>query len=122
MPYRIIIADDDADLRTVFSRITQRVYPDATVSAVADGDAALDLYAQHGADLLLADHVMAPVDGPTLIRTLRARGATLPIIATASTPSAQTDMLAAGATVFLIKLDAVDQLDTILPTLLPIKA
>jgi len=122
MPYRIIIADDDADLRAVFSRITQRVYLDPTISAVADGDAALDLYAQHGADLLLADHVMVPVDGPTLIRTLRARGATLPIIATASTPSAQTGMLAAGATVFLIKLDAVDQLETILPTLLPIKA
>lgn len=121
MPYRIIIADDDADLRAVFGRITQRVYPDATIVTVANGDAALDQYAQHGADLLLADHVMTPVDGATLIRTLRARGATLPVIATASTPSAQTDMLAAGATIFLIKIDAVDQLEAILPTLLPIK-
>lgn len=120
MPYRIIIADDDADLRAVFSRITQRVYPTAVIVAVTNGDAALDLYAQHGADLLLTDHVMVPVDGPTLIRTLRARGATLPIIATSSTPSAQTDMLAAGATVFLIKINAVDQLEAILPTLLPV--
>ncbi len=120
MPFRIIIADADADLRAVFRRITQRIYPTATISAVADGDAALDLYAQHGADLLLADQVMTPMDGPTLIRALRARGATLPIIATASTPSAQPDMLAAGATVFLIKLDAVAQLEALLPTLLPI--
>ena len=122
MPYRIILADDDADLRAVFGRITQRVYPTATVFTVANGDAALDLFAQHGADLLLTDHVMTPMDGPTLIRTLRTRGATLPIIATSSTPSAQTDMLAAGATVFLIKIDAVDQLEMILPTLLPVKA
>jgi CheY-like chemotaxis protein len=121
MPYQIIIADDDADLRAVFRRITQRVYPAAIINTVADGDAALDLYAQHGADLLLAAQVMTPVDGPTLIRTLRAHGATLPIIATSSTPSAQTDMLAAGATVFLIKLDAVDQLEMILPTLLPVE-
>lgn len=122
MPYRIIIADDDDDLRTVFRRITQRVYPTATIVTVANGDAALDQYAQHGADLLITNHVMTPVDGPTLIRTLRARGATLPIIATASTPSAQTDMLTAGATVFLIKLDAVDQLEALLPTLLPTKS
>lgn len=120
MPYRIILADADADLRAVFRRITQRVYPAATLFTVADGDAALTLFAQHGADLLLTDQVMTPMDGPTLIRTLRARSATLPIIATASTPSAQTDMLAAGATVFLIKLDAVEQLETLLPTLLPV--
>lgn len=120
MPYRIIIADDDADLRAVFRRITQRVYPAATVVTVADGDAALDLYARHGADLLITDQAMTPVDGATLIGTLRARGATLPIIATASTPSAQPAMLAAGATVFLIKLDAVNQLEAILPTLLPV--
>lgn len=120
MPYQIIVADDDNNLRTVLARIIQHVYGDATVLVVADGGAALALYDQAGADLVITSRMMTPIDGLTLIRTLRARNATVPIIATSSTPSAQPDMLAAGATMFLTKIDVVNQLETLLPTLLPV--
>jgi CheY-like chemotaxis protein len=120
MPYHIIVADDDSNVRTVLGRTIQHVYPHAAVSAVADGGAALALYNQSGAHLVVTNRVMSPIDGITLIRILRAQDAALPIIATSSTPSAQPEMLAAGATVFLTKIDAVNQLEMLLPTLLPV--
>lgn len=119
MPYRIIVADDNANLRTVFARIIQHVYPTAMVLAVSDGSAALALYDQNNADLVVTNRTMTPVNGSALIRALRTRNATLPIVATSNTPSAQGEMIAAGATVFFTKIDAVNQLEALLPTLLP---
>jgi CheY-like chemotaxis protein len=120
MPYHIIVADDDNNVRSVLARIIQHIYADATVSAVADGGAAIAVYNQCGADLVVTNHVMSPMDGVTLIRMVRAQNTMVPIIATSSTPSARPEMLTAGATVFLTKIDAVNQLETLLPTLLPV--
>lgn len=119
MLYHILVAEADADVRTVLRRLVQLVYPAATVSAVANGQAALVVYTQRGADVVVIDHALAAPDALTLIRTLRAHNATLPIIALSGSPSAHTVLVTAGATHFLCKLDAVQQLTTVLPTLLP---
>jgi two-component system response regulator QseB len=71
------------------------------VQTFGDGQDALNAYDQHGADLLLVNHGMPHLDGPALIRTLRARGDTVPIIGMSGNPYYCADYMDVGATAFL---------------------
>lgn len=61
---RIVLAEDDADLRRVLQRTLAAAGHE--VDALADGGAALDRLQQGPADLLLADVVMPGLDGLAL--------------------------------------------------------
>jgi two-component system, cell cycle response regulator CpdR len=63
---RILLAEDDDQLRLFLSRGLQRA--GHIVDAVSDGVAACDLAAKHDFDLLLADVVMPGLDGIELAR------------------------------------------------------
>jgi PAS domain S-box-containing protein len=65
---RILIADDNADLREYLQRLLGSQYQ---VEAVADGEAALALARQRRPDLVLTDVMMPRLDGFGLIRELR---------------------------------------------------
>ena len=54
--YRIIIAQDDAALASLLTRLILRRYPTAVVQAFGNGQDALDAYDQAGADLLFVNH------------------------------------------------------------------
>lgn len=75
---RIIVLDDEAELRNMLQRfLTGHGF---TVRAVADGKQ-LDRYLQREPhDLLVLDLMMEPEDGLTICRRLRAEGHTLPIL------------------------------------------
>lgn len=65
---RIVLADDNADMREYIRRLLADRYE---VETVADGEAALAALRRRAADLLVADVMMPRLDGLALVRTLR---------------------------------------------------
>lgn len=66
---RILVADDNADMRAYISRLLGEMYE---VEVVADGKAALDSARAHRPDLVLTDVMMPRLDGFGLLKELRA--------------------------------------------------
>src|SRR5215210_1899278 len=101
---RILIADDNADLRGYLERLLAR---DWEVETVPDGRAALDAIAARRPDLVLSDAMMPEVDGFGLLAFLRADPATsqLPVIMLSARAGeeAAVEGLAAGADDYLLK-------------------
>jgi signal transduction histidine kinase len=103
-PGRILVADDNADMRDYVTRLLSERW---TVEAVHDGISALARMREQEFDLLLADVMMPGLDGFELLKAVRADPAT------ASTPfimlsarageAARIEGLQAGADEYLIK-------------------
>ena len=76
---RILLADDNADMRSYIKRLLGGYYE---VEAVADGRAALAAAREYPPDLVLADIMMPGLDGIELLRELRSgdETRTIPII------------------------------------------
>src|SRR5262249_45986514 len=76
---RILLADDNADMRDYVRRPRPAEYE---VTAVADGEAALRAFAQPRPDLVLPDVMMPNLDGFGLLKALREdpERAAIPII------------------------------------------
>ena len=76
--FRILIAEDDAALSQLFSRVLVRSgYLPFTA---ADGQEALDILEREYIDLIISDIMMPRMDGYTLVRQLRDAGNTLPVL------------------------------------------
>lgn len=81
MPVRILVAEDQADIRDLIVMNLQSA--GYAVDAVADGRAALDHQLGGGAtacDLLILDLMMPLLDGLEVCKSLRARGSGTPIL------------------------------------------
>jgi PAS domain S-box-containing protein len=65
---RILLADDNADMRDYLRRLLSADY---TIETVADGEAALAAIRSNAPDLLLADVMMPRLDGFSLLRAIR---------------------------------------------------
>jgi signal transduction histidine kinase/PAS domain-containing protein len=76
---RILVADDNADMRQYLTRLLS---PSWAIETVADGEAALAAALRAPPDLVLSDVMMPRMDGVALLRALRAdpRTRTLPVI------------------------------------------
>jgi DNA-binding response OmpR family regulator len=78
MPSRILVAEDQADIRDlIVLNLQQAGYE---VVAVADGRAALAQEAERASELLLLDLMMPGLDGLEVCKALRARGRATPIL------------------------------------------
>jgi len=101
---RILLADDNADMRDYVSRLLREHW---TVEAVADGRAALDAARRHAPDLVLTDVMMPGLDGFELLRALRAdpRTSTVPVILLSARAGeeARVEGLQAGADDYVVK-------------------
>jgi signal transduction histidine kinase/DNA-binding response OmpR family regulator len=101
---RILVADDNADLRLYLSSLIEREH-DAIV--VTDGEAALAAVSEHHPDLIVADVTMPRLDGYGLVARLRAdpASARLPIIllSARAEEDARIEGLEHGADDYLIK-------------------
>jgi two-component system phosphate regulon response regulator OmpR len=75
---RILIADDEAELRGLLQRYLGE--QGLTVRAVADAAAAEKLLARERFDVLVLDVMMPGEDGLSLCRRLRSQGETVPIL------------------------------------------
>ncbi len=115
--FRILVVDDEPDLRYVLRRVLERAGHEVT--DVADGAAGLAAVHRSPPDLVVTDIMMPVMDGAELIRRLRADPSTtdIPILAVTSDAG-----LAVGADAVLAKPWRRDQLLTTANQLLTKKA
>ena len=66
----IVIADDEDDVREFLLRAVRRYAPQAEVTAVVNGAAALEMISQRGCDLLISDHRMPVMTGVELLQAV----------------------------------------------------
>ncbi len=101
---RILLADDNADMRKYVRRLLESQYQ---VEAVSDGQAALEAVRRRAPDLVLSDVMMPRVDGFGLLRQLRAEPATrsIPVILLSARAGEESRLegLEAGADDYLAK-------------------
>ena len=101
---RVLIADDNSDMRQYLARLLSEQYE---VETVANGQAAIQSARQHPADLIVSDVMMPIVDGFELLKLLRAdeRTRTIPVILLSARAGEESRVegMQAGADDYLIK-------------------
>lgn len=101
---RILLADDNADMREYLRRLMDGAYE---VVAVADGEAALKAAQEQNFDLVLTDIMMPRLDGAGLLKALRAdqRTQSTPVILLSARAGEESRIegLEAGADDYLVK-------------------
>ena len=100
---RILIADDNADMRDYLSQVLR----DWTVTATPDGQAALELARTSAPHLIVTDVMMPGLDGFSLLRELRAdprtQGIPVLMLSARAGEDARVSGLDAGADDYVIK-------------------
>lgn len=76
--FRILIAEDDAELRQLFEHVLSRSGYETT--GVENGLKALEALNNEYYDLVISDIMMPVMDGYELVRTIRERGLMLPVL------------------------------------------
>ena len=76
--FRILIAEDDAELRQLFMHVLTRNGYEAT--GVDNGRKALDALQAEYFDLVISDIMMPVMDGYELVRAIRAEGRQIPVL------------------------------------------
>ncbi len=101
---RILVVDDNADMRSYLSRLLGKRW---IVETVADGEAALEAIRARRPTLVITDVMMPNLDGFGLLRALRGDAATcsMPVILISARAGddAQIEGLEAGADDYLVK-------------------
>ena len=103
-PIRLLLADDNADMREYLRRLLSRHW---RVEAVANGRQALEAIRRRRPDLLVADVMMPDLDGLELTRQLRAdpdtRGLPILLLSARTGEEATAEGLATGANDYIAK-------------------
>jgi len=76
--FRILVAEDDIQLRQMFCRVLTR--SGFAPIPVADGQEALEVLEKDFVDLIVSDIMMPRVDGYELVQTLRDGGSQIPVL------------------------------------------
>jgi len=103
MGKRVLIVDDEKNMRWVLGQALST--EGFEVAEAADGQAALDSVAEQEPDIMVLDHRMPAPDGMQVLRTLRGKGLTFPIIMLTAHGNVATavDAMKAGASEYLTK-------------------
>ena len=117
----IVIADDEDDVREFLLRAVRRYAPQAEVTAVGNGAAALEIMRQRGCDLLISDHRMPVMTGLELLQAIRVSQPVLPVVIISADVTAEAAAAAAGVTAFFYKPLTIAQIRQIIETWLPVK-
>jgi CheY-like chemotaxis protein len=100
----VLVVDDNADLVTSTAEVLQLVGYDA-IRAYSAREAVDLLDETKSIDLVLSDVRMPDVDGFDLMRVLRHRFPSLPIILMSGLPVTSDDIIPAGATILTKPVD-----------------
>ncbi len=102
--YRVVLAEDNADMRDYVLRLLS---PHVEISAVPDGKQALDSIRRNRPDLVLSDVMMPVLDGFALLRALRddPETSTVPVILLSARAGEESRVegVGAGADDYLVK-------------------
>ena len=105
LPVRVLVADDNADMRDYLARLLRTV--GYQVTTVTDGQAALDAVRAAAPDLVISDVMMPRLDGLALVAALRgdARTAAVPVLLLSARAGQEASIegLRAGADDYLVK-------------------
>ncbi len=117
-PSQVLVAEDDRSVRDAL--VLALELEGYAVVAVTDGEQALERFAAANPDVVVLDVMMPNVDGLTVCRRLRARGAQVPILMLTARHeiSDRVSGLDAGADDYLVKPFALDELTARLRALL----
>ncbi len=101
---RVLMADDNADMRQYVVRLLAEHY---RVEEVPDGEAALASIRKHPPDLILTDVMMPRLDGLGLLREVRAdpstRGVPLILLSARAGEESRVEGMEAGADDYMVK-------------------
>ena len=117
----IVIADDEDDVREFLLRAVRRYAPEAEVTGVGNGAAALEVMRQRGCDLLITDHRMPLMTGLELLQAVRTLQPLLPVVIISADVTVETAAVEAGVTAFFYKPLTIIQIRQIVETWLPAK-
>jgi DNA-binding response OmpR family regulator len=112
------IVDDDPHILFFVEHALRKSFPHSHIVKFSDGSAALRHIESAGTDLVVTDHSMPTMNGADLIRELRMKGHTLPIVMVSNSPDAQEEGTRAGATVFINKGHVLTELGAVVERLL----
>ena len=76
--FRILVVEDDQELRGLFRRVLEKNGYEALEAA--DGQEALDVLDRQYIDLIISDIMMPVMDGYELVRSLREAGIAIPVL------------------------------------------
>lgn len=76
--FRILVVEDDNELRGLFCRVLEKNGYEALEAA--DGQQALDVLDRQYIDLIISDIMMPVMDGYELVRSLREAGISIPVM------------------------------------------
>jgi CheY-like chemotaxis protein len=99
---RVLLVEDEADVRHFFARALAHIGPCIEVLQAADGHEALALFLGGPVDLVLSDQRMPRMTGLELLAAVRAR-APVPFLLISADRSVEGAAIAAGASEFLTK-------------------
>ena len=98
-----MIVDDDDAVRSLVETVTKETIPTARVTSHASSLRAIDEISTGTVQLLITNCHMPDMDGPTLIKTLRARNYTIPIIMVSGSDEARELAEGVGVDYFVSK-------------------
>ena len=102
--YRVLLADDNADMREYVQRL---LAPQFTVITARDGEEALEKMQAYRPDLLLSDVMMPKMDGFSLLKAIRAtpeiQATPVILLSARAGEEAKIEGLKAGADDYLVK-------------------
>jgi CheY-like chemotaxis protein len=116
---RILLVEDEVDVRRFFARALAHIAPAAQVVEAADGLEALAAFQNEPFDLILSDHKMPNMTGLELLQAVRATS-TVPFLLVTAFRSVEADALAAGVSDMLNKPISITALRSALARYLPI--
>ena len=112
VPARVLVADDNADMRQYLARLLRAA--GYQVTAVSEGQVALDTVRAGRPDLVISDVMMPRLDGLSLVTALRAdpRTAAVPVVLLSARAGQESSAegLRAGADDYLVKPFAAEDL------------
>lgn len=118
--YRIVLVDDDIDIRSLARRHLERSGRFTVVAEAGTGEEGVEIAGEHQPDVALLDLNMPGTDGLAALPRIRAAApdCTVVVLSGLQRPQAREDAMAAGASGFLSKQPAWKQLPVDLLSLL----
>lgn len=111
---RILIVEDENDVRDFLVRALHRIAPTVQVTAVENGALALERFKEQPYNLILTDQRMPVMRGIDMLRTLRSWGEAVPIVFITADVIVEEQAMMAGANAVYFKPVSISQIREII--------